>query len=130
VRPDVGPDQPVAVAPLPALPRRAKADEDAAIRRFAREISRALGKEMSEQDYPRLARDRGWQGTAELRLQIGTDGKLKNVSVLNSSGYEVLDQRAIEKVNGLRMPRVPSEIRARAFTVRIPIKFALRDKDR
>jgi protein TonB len=85
---------------------------------------------MSEQDYPRLARDRGWQGTAELRLQIGSDGKLKNVSVLNSSGYEVLDQRAIEKVNSLRMPRVPAEIRSRAFTVRIPIKFALRDKDR
>ncbi len=70
---------------------------------------------------------KGWQGTAEIRLQIGADGKVKNVLVGRSSGYELLDQRAVELVKQMRLPNVPSAFRAREFTVTVPITFALKN---
>ena len=115
------------MGPLPTAPKLGKADEDASIKRFAQDISRALGKHISEQDYPRLARERGWQGTTDLRLTIGPDGKLKDIVVQSSSNYDILDQRALEKLKALVLPRVPAEMKGRAFTVRIPVKFALRE---
>jgi protein TonB len=108
-------------------PKQTNVDENALLRRFADEISRSLGKSVSERDYPRLARQKGWQGTAEIRLQIGADGKVKNVLVGRSSGYELLDQRAVELVRQIRLPNVPSAFRAREFTVTVPITFALKN---
>ena len=42
---------------------------------------RIVGKVVSERDYPRLARDRGWQGSTMVRVEIGPDGLLKGVPV-------------------------------------------------
>jgi protein TonB len=121
-----GPDQ-AAVSALPTAPKQARVDENAVLRRFADEISRVLGKSVSERDYPRLARQQNWQGTTEVRLQIGSDGKVKDVVVGRTSGYELLDQRAIELVKHLRLPKIPSAFRQREFTVTVPITFALRN---
>jgi len=93
----------------------------------ADEISRVLGKSVSERDYPRLARQQNWQGTTEVRLQIGSDGKVKDVVVGRTSGYDLLDQRAIQLVKQLRLPKIPSAFRQREFTVTVPITFALRN---
>jgi protein TonB len=112
---------------LPVAPKQASVDENALLRRFADEISRVLGKSVSEHDYPRLARQNGWQGTAEVRLQIGADGKIKDVLLGRSSGYELLDQRAVELVRRSPLPKVPAAFRAREFSVTVPITFALRN---
>jgi protein TonB len=108
-------------------PKQSNVDENALLRRFADEISRVLGKSVSERDYPHLARKNGWHGTAEIRLQIGADGKVKNVLVGRSSGYELLDEKAVVLVKRIRTPNVPSAFRAREFTVAVPITFALKD---
>jgi len=121
-----GPDQ-AAVSALPTAPKQANVDENAVLRRFADEISRVLGKSVSERDYPRLARQQNWQGTTEVRLQIGSDGKVKDVVVGRTSGYDLLDQRAIQLVKQLRLPKIPSAFRQREFTVTVPITFALRN---
>jgi protein TonB len=120
-----GPDQ-AAVSALPTAPKQANVDENAVLRRFADEISRVLGKSVSERDYPRLAKQQNWQGTTEVRLQIGSDGKVKDVVVGRTSGYALLDQRAIELVKQLHLPKIPSAFRQREFTVTVPITFALK----
>jgi TonB family protein len=53
---------------------------------------------------------------------------LKEVMVANSSGHDELDQYARDKITKLRLPRVPAEFRDRAFTVQIPVTFAVRKK--
>jgi len=112
---------------LPTAPKLAKGDEDAALRRFQKDIERRLGKEISAaKDYPRQAREQGWQGTSKLRLSIGSDGKLKDVAVLDSSGHEPLDRVALAKVQALTLPRIPNEMRARAFSVEVLVMFAIR----
>jgi protein TonB len=123
--------QPVKQEPIiearaqPPAPKRNVAEERAAIERFAREISKQF--DVSERDYPRLARDRRWQGTTQLLLNIKSDGKLGEVSVATSSGYDILDRRALELLNKVKLPALPPEIQSRAFAVRVPVRFALRD---
>jgi TonB family protein len=121
------PAAPTVTAAIPSVPKRNKAEEAAAISRFAHEISGALRKAVSKRDYPPLARDRRWQGTTQLTLHIHPDGRLGDASVANSSGYEVLDQRALELVKKLELPAVPPEIQSRAFAVGVSVRFTLPD---
>ena len=120
------PSQAVAAPPLPAAPRASKVDEDAALKRYAHDISRIVGKSVSERDYPRLARQKGWEGTSDVRLTVGSDGNVKSVEIVTGSGYEVLDQRAVDMVKQVRLPKIPAVFRAREFSVTVPIAFILR----
>ena len=123
------PGAPVALTPLPTPPKLKRGDEDAAIRRFQADMVRIVGKVVSERDYPRLARDRGWQGATMVRVEIGPDGLLKGVTVTKSSGFSVLDDRAVSKIREIRLPNVPDELRERAFSVDVPFKFSLKNRE-
>jgi len=114
-------------AALRVDPEQVNVDENEALPRYAEQIRRLLGRSVSERDYPRLAKQQNWQGTTEVQLQIGADGKIKDVVVGRTSGYALLDQRAIELVKQLRLPTIPSAFRQREFTVTVPITFALRN---
>jgi TonB family protein len=47
-------------------------------------------------EYPLLARQRGWQGSVTLHLELLADGTVGEVEVAQSSGYSVLDTAAQE----------------------------------
>jgi protein TonB len=111
-----------AVAPSTTLPP--KPSDDKAKQRYAQEISRKIARNITTRDYPLLARERGWQGTAQLLLRIHADGKLNDVTVASSSGYDVLDDRAVELVKRMQLPALPDEITS-AFSVRVPVRFSL-----
>jgi protein TonB len=97
--------------------------------RFALDIARQLGKEMrADVEYPARARAAGAGGTAQMLLRLGADGKLAEVTVASSSGHDELDQFALDKITKLSLPRVPAEYRGRAFTVQIPVTFAVRKR--
>jgi len=94
-----------------------------ALKAFGEILARAIGK---RKDYPRLARIRNWQGTTELKLQIGPDGKLQDVHVGHSSGFEVLDAAAVQMVhNAAPLPDVPEALRGRELTMTVPVVFKL-----
>jgi protein TonB len=57
---------------------------------------RALCLSCPEPQYPRLARVRGWQGTVDVEIAIGADGKVADASVARSSGYAALDDAALD----------------------------------
>lgn len=52
--------------------------------------------------YPVESRKKKEQGTVQLRLLIGTDGRVAQVSVAQSSGFERLDQAALQAARGWR----------------------------
>ena len=101
-------------------------DESRLIARYAQEVTRELGKEMYQDEYPRRAREEGRGGTTELLLRIDSDAKLAQVTVSRSSGYSDLDQFALTKVANLRLPKVPEKIRSPVFSFRLPVSFAIR----
>jgi protein TonB len=49
-------------------------------------------------DYPNEAQRRGMTGELTLRFQISRDGNLMNVRLINSSGYNILDEAALQAV--------------------------------
>lgn len=80
------------------------------------------------QRYPHVALLRGWQGTTQLQLVLSGSGKMLNAAVLRSSGFEVLDNQALEMVQrAAPFPQPPEALRGRNVTVMVPIVFKLND---
>jgi protein TonB len=113
-----------AKAEAPAPARQPPPQLDAgALKAYGDTLVRAFEK---GKNYPRLARMRNWQGTTQLKLTIGPDGKLQDVSVGHSSGFEVLDAAALKMVrDSLPLPELPEALRGRALTMTVPILFRL-----
>lgn len=77
--------------------------------------------------YPAQARENGWRGKVEVRLVIGADGAIVNLTIKTSSGYPVLDDQALEMVRkGKTVAQVPPELLGKEFPVDIPVVFDLR----
>ena len=70
-------------------------------------------------DYPTGALRRGWEGAGVLRCNVRPDGAVSSVIVLQSTGYEILDQAAIAAFH--RWHFKPGTVKA----VRIPLSFSM-----
>jgi protein TonB len=122
------------VAPAPPAPRAAPAgegtgiDEKPILEGYLIELQRALGKSVSERDYPRLARERGWEGKTYVMLTFGRDGLLKGVALSKTSGYPILDDKALELVKRMRVPPMPGQLRRIERTITMPVNFVLKGK--
>lgn len=78
--------------------------------------------------YPAVARRRGYEGTVVLRIEVLEDGRVGEVQVRQSSGYDVLDRQAERTVRRhwrFRPGRLDG--RVAALWIDIPIEFDLID---
>ena len=75
--------------------------------------------------YPRIAQARGWQGTATVLVKVLPGGRLGEVSVIGSSGFDVLDDTAREMVKTAQLPVMPEALRHHGFEMRLPVAFRL-----
>jgi protein TonB len=74
--------------------------------------------------YPPLARERGWTGTAEVRVDVSPGGQPWQVLLARSSGHEVLDREAVLLMrNAAATTVLPDSLRGREFAVRMPVTF-------
>jgi protein TonB len=75
--------------------------------------------------YPRVARERGWEGTTVLQVEILDDGSGGRVEILESSGHEVLDEAAAKTVRHWKfLPARSGDTPVRSL-VEIPIRFRM-----
>lgn len=75
--------------------------------------------------YPSVARSRGWEGKVVLQVHVSADGEATQVSVAQSSGHDILDEAAVNAVEGWRFKPAKRGDTAVASTVRVPINFQL-----
>ncbi len=76
--------------------------------------------------YPRLARKRGWQGEALLNLRIEADGTISHILLMNSSGYSLLDNTAINTVKKIRnVKKISQWLNGRAIEMELPVIYRL-----
>ena len=76
--------------------------------------------------YPAQAMASGWAGTAEVRIEVGSDGRPRPATVARSSGHEVLDRAALVTIDsGALRARLPDSLRGKAFAVVLPVVFNL-----
>ena len=87
----------------------------------------ALRKRIQESvRYPSSARRRGLAGTVSVEILILANGTIGDVTLLESSTHQVLDDAALETIRALpRMP-LPAQLPARPLRVRVPVVFQMR----
>ena len=75
--------------------------------------------------YPRIAQERGWQGTATVLVKVLPGGRLGDVSIAKSSGFDLLDNTARDMVKTAQLPAMPEALRNHSFEMRVPVEFRL-----
>jgi len=77
-------------------------------------------------EYPRTAREAGWEGTVILQVLVLPDGTAGNVTLHKTSGYSILDEAALAAVKGWRfVPAMDGHFPVQSM-VRMPVRFDLR----
>ncbi|MDA8231771.1 MAG: energy transducer TonB [Magnetospirillum sp.] len=79
----------------------------------------------SRPHYPRLARERGWEGVVVLLVEVGTDGAPAAVTVKCGSGHTILDQAAVDAARRWRFAPAHKNGQAIAARVEVPVRFSL-----
>jgi protein TonB len=99
-------------APPPAPPPAKTVDVDAALAQIRAKLQENLL-------YPPVARLNSLQGTVRVRFEVQGSGKPHNVKVVQSSGFQVLDEAAVKTVlASAPLPVVPVK-------VKVPVVFKL-----
>lgn len=120
--------QAVAPPPPPPVPSAAPpppptVDTVAATRAYLGRVRQALAR---EKRYPMSAQRLGIEGTVVVSLSIGPTGAFSGVSVVASSGNDLLDQAALATVSALsgRIPR-PVDTGAVTLPLRTSLQFQM-----
>ena len=77
--------------------------------------------------YPRIARRRGMEGQPVIAFTLNKEGRLTKVDLAQTSGYQLLDQAALEAVHrAAPYPEIPAELNTNIFQFKLPISFVLK----
>lgn len=80
-----------------------------------------------QQEYPRIAAMRGWEGEVRLRLKVARKGQLLSIHLDRTSGYPVLDEHALAMLETLAsLPPLPEALEANEIQVVVPINYKLK----
>ena len=117
---------PVVAKPSPPVRTEPPAVADTPLERFTKEIRRDGVLVVDEPDYPAAAQGQGWEGSAYIDVRFAAQGYLRSINLAQSSGHDVLDEKALRIVRDLTFPDVPAVLRGQEFTVRVPVVFGSR----
>ena len=113
-------------APPSPAPAAGDAADPATIGQYRMAI---IGAARRYKRYPRLALDNNWEGQAEIRMVIGVDGSIASISIKSRSGFEVLDQQALEMIRRAKpLTPIPPALRGRGFAIDVPVVFSLKEE--
>lgn len=76
--------------------------------------------------YPKIARDRGFEGEPVVAFSLGKDGALLELSLDQPSAHDVLNQAALQTVrDATPYPPIPRQIKEDVIKLKLPILFVL-----
>ncbi|MDB6141018.1 MAG: TonB, C-terminal [Pseudomonas sp.] len=108
--------KPVEAPPTPAPPAKSEAPpqppsppvDSNAKRSWQSDLQQHLAK---YQKYPEEVRRRNISGSTRLRFQVGADGNVVSVSIIESSGNALLDRATLEMIRTAQpLPKPPAEM--------------------
>jgi protein TonB len=77
------------------------------------------------QAYPHLARTQGWEGVVVVKTTINSDGDLVDAVVTKSSGYDALDEDAVNLMRRVCPVHLTHDLGKSKIAVMIPIRYRL-----
>lgn len=100
---------------------------------FARNLRIASSKldylQVTKPEYPKLAREKGWEGTTLIKALVSENGVPVETFVEKSSGHSVLDDSAQEAVKQWKFYPAYYENVPYASLILIPVQFDLSESD-
>ncbi len=117
-----------AEAPAQAVASAAEADaiDPASVGKYRTALIAAAKR---FRNYPRVALENNWEGRAEVRLAINANGSIASIGIGKRSGYEVLDQQALEMIRKAKpMATLPPALRGKGFILDVPVLFSLKEE--
>lgn len=90
----------------------------------------AVGRRNDPPRYPWVARANGWEGTVRVRVRVGSDGRVVQWVVHQSSGHAILDQAALKAIQGWTFQPAQRDGKAESSWVEIPVSFRLQTGQR
>ena len=76
--------------------------------------------------FPRLARDRGYEGQPVVAFTLKKDGSLLDYSLAVTSGHSILDKSALETVKkAVPYPGIPGKLNLETINLKLPISYIL-----
>ena len=79
--------------------------------------------------YPALARNRGWEGRAEVALEYLDSNPEPVVSLKTSCGKSILDDQALEMIRqAVHSTVIPETLKGKSFRLLLPVEFSLQDE--
>jgi protein TonB len=88
---------------------------------------RPVRKYCPQNDYPSKARQNNWEGVAVLLMEVRANGRIGQVKLLRTSGYDLLDQEAIRTVKKWRYQPGLKDGQPVACSVQFPFIFKLKE---
>ena len=77
--------------------------------------------------YPRWAKKQGMEGIVYLMFTVISDGSVRDIEIVRSSGFDVLDKRAAATVaEAAPFPSIPEKFNRSDLTMEVDIVFKLR----
>lgn len=112
--------------PAPPEPQSAEAIDARSLDQYQLLIASAARK---YKRYPRVALDNNWEGEVRVRMVVGANGKIAALVVQTSSGYDVLDQQALDMFRkAMPLVQIPAALRGREFAVEVRAIYNLKDQ--
>lgn len=92
---------------------------------FSKEIWTRIA---SAKRYPKIARNRGYEGSPVVGFILGNDGRLQDIHIIEPSRHAILDREAMEAVRrAAPYPPIPSELKMDSISFRLPVSFILEE---
>jgi protein TonB len=76
--------------------------------------------------YPRRARRRGYEGMVLLEVLVNKKGKVDDLRILSSSGYDILDRSAVKSVKTWSFKPARKGKETIEMWVKVPVRFQLK----
>ncbi len=115
-----------APAKLVAVPAQPRLTEEQALHALETEVSRKVGLQMKDSDYPAEAWRWTWGGTTLVHVLVTREGYLRHICVGKTSGFRILDEQAVRIVSRVSAPSwIPERLRGRDVPLMVPIGFIL-----
>lgn len=119
----VGSSQPSAPAPAAAISSSASSPsvEPPTETYLSAHFGYIRDRVMASLRYPLMARRQGWSGQVMVEFTILMTGKIRDLKVVESSGFSILDQQALRAVEAAEPFPAPPTV----ATITLPINFQL-----
>ena len=115
------------VQPPPVVAPQPKAADESRERTLIEQYRQIISARIKQyEEYPTVAKRRHWEGTTIVQLRLSPEGKVTDISVVEKSGHEILDEAAVRMIRKASpLPLPPDGLRGRDQTILVPIKFRL-----